>query len=104
MTDNDDARDHEEPMIEGDTELLDDDFSMGAVETIASAITKYANKHSGEHQPMLKFVKALDELELDDSAYCKVLRILEIGAKRETFMALGPLSHKGRLLAELGQE
>ncbi|KAJ8617742.1 hypothetical protein MRB53_013928 [Persea americana] len=121
-------------MIEGDTELLDDDFSMGnkrtrtntvipstsrhlaknrsniglalvgAVETIASAITEYANKRSGEHQPMLKCVEALDELELDDSVYYKVLQILEIGAKRETFMALGPLSREGWLLAELGQE
>ena len=53
---------------------------------------------------MLKCVEALDELELDDSVYYKVLRILEIGAKRETFMALGPLSCKGWLLAELGQE
>eukprot|EP00268_Persea_americana_P058974 TRINITY_DN7185_c0_g1_i11.p1 TRINITY_DN7185_c0_g1~~TRINITY_DN7185_c0_g1_i11.p1 ORF type:complete len:159 (+),score=35.90 TRINITY_DN7185_c0_g1_i11:1434-1910(+) len=134
VTDNEDTRDHEEPMIEGDTELLDDDFSMankrtrtntvipstshhlaknrsniglalvGAVETIASAITEYANKRSGEHQPMLKCVEALDELELDDSVYYKVLQILEIGAKRETFMALGPLSRKGWLLAELRQE
>ncbi|XXG88057.1 hypothetical protein AAC387_Pa12g0322 [Persea americana] len=29
VTDNEDARDHEESMIEGDMELLDDDFSMG---------------------------------------------------------------------------
>ncbi|XXG40281.1 hypothetical protein AAC387_Pa01g1041 [Persea americana] len=90
-------------MIEGDMELHDDDFSMGnkrtltntvipstsrhlaknrsniglalvgAVETIASAITEYANKRSGEHQPMLKCIEALDELELDDSVYYKVL-------------------------------
>ena len=53
---------------------------------------------------MLKCVEALDELELDDSVYYKVLRILEIGSKRETFMALGPLSREGWLLAELGQE
>ena len=29
VTDNEDTRDREEPMIEGDTKLLDDDFSMG---------------------------------------------------------------------------
>ncbi|KAJ8640041.1 hypothetical protein MRB53_016735 [Persea americana] len=61
---------------------------VGAVETIASAIIEYANKRSSEHQPMLKCVEAPVELELDDSAYYRALRILKIGAKWETFMAL----------------
>ncbi|XXG65810.1 hypothetical protein AAC387_Pa05g3425 [Persea americana] len=115
-------------MIEGDTGLLDDDFSMGnkrtrtntvtpltsrhlaknrsniglalvgAVETIASAISEYANKCLGEHQPMLKCFEALDELELDDSVYYKLAKQV-FGASR---VAATASTGKLELLKSLG--
>ncbi|XXG76611.1 hypothetical protein AAC387_Pa08g0921 [Persea americana] len=75
-----------------------------AVETIASAISDYANKRAKERPYMDKYIDSLRALGLPNVIYFKALNIIEIERKAESFLALPPGDCEPWILSQLGLE
>lgn len=75
-----------------------------AVETIANAMSDYANKRAKERPDMDKCIAALHDVGLPNVIYFKALNVIEIERKAEFFLALPPGDREPWILSQLGIE